>query len=83
MGYIDKRKIQRIAEEFLTSGQRETIDAARSFFDGKMFTLGASFERGDVKREDLAQSIADVLKSFKIYLSSTEIRSLQKKIDFA
>lgn len=83
MGYIDRRKIQSITEEFLTPDQRKNIEAARSFFDGKMFTLGSSFEKNDIQRENLGQNIADILKQFKIYLSSAEVRNLQKKIDCA
>lgn len=82
MGYIDKKKIQEITESFLTPDQRSSVGAARSFFDGKMFTLGSSFEKGDIAREDLGQNIAGVLKQFKIYLSPTEIANLQKKINY-
>ncbi|MGB2791819.1 MAG: hypothetical protein WBC29_04685 [Candidatus Moraniibacteriota bacterium] len=83
MGYIDRRKIQSITEEFLTPDQRKNIEDARSFFDGKMFTLGSSFEKKDIQRENLGQNIADILKQFKIYLSPAEVRNLQKKIDYA
>lgn len=81
MGYIDRRKIQGLTEDSLTSDQKKNIESARSFFDGKMADLERSFEGGAVKREELGQKIADLLKSFKVFLSTTEVEKLQKKID--
>ncbi len=81
MRYLDRNNLGSIVEDSLSTDQRKAVDSARSFFKTRMFDLGLSYEHGDVPREKLGQSVADILKEFKIYLSGSELRDLQKKLD--
>jgi len=84
MGYIDSRKILSLTDEFLASiGKKSEVDSARSFFESKMSNLGRSFDTGEVQRGELAEKVSELLKSFKIYLRSDELRALDKKFQYA
>ena len=84
MAYIDSRKILSLTDDFLVSiGKKSEVDSARSFFESKMSNLGRSFENGETQQEKLAEEIMELLKSFKVYLRSDEVRALNKKFQYA
>ena len=57
------------------------VAGSQSFFDNSLADVARRFENESLSAEDALKSVADMLKKFSVYLSTSDERALKKSLD--
>lgn len=57
------------------------VSGSQSFFDDSLADVARRFENESLSAEDALKSVADMLKKFSVYLSTSDERALKKSLD--
>ena len=57
------------------------VSGSQSFFDSSLADVARKFESESLSAEDALKSVADMLKKFSVYLSTSDERALKKSLD--
>lgn len=57
------------------------VSGSQSFFDSSLADVARRFENESLSAEDALKSVADMLKKFSVYLSTSDERALKKSLD--